>query len=543
MSDSRKTKSTVTRRTPPVATSPTIQRCAIYTRKSTEEGLKGPEKQEFNTLDAQREAGEAYVQSQRREGWEASPVRYDDGGFSGANIERPALQRLLKDIESGQIDVVVVYKIDRLSRSLMDFAKLMELFERHHVSLVSVTQQLNTSTSLGRLVLNILFSFAQFEREMISERTQDKMRAARRKGRWIGGTVPFGYDAVDKKLVVNEAEAQQVKALFEMYLEEHSTMKVLEQANAMGWRTKSWVTKQGKVHRGGRWTKSILGRLLNNPVYAGKVEVEGATYPALHAPLIDEVTFSRVEKQLAAGRSGRDPVARNLHGFLLRGLVRCVACESTMITATGQSRGKDYRYYTCLAVKQRGTTACPVRNVSAEALEDFVIDRIREVAKSPALVADTVTAVAAEQASRAPALETERRHLEQELARSRAETRTLIERLADSSGDSSNAITARLGELEIHVAELDARLDNLGRSLATMRTPRVTAKEIADALVGFDEIWDGLTVNERIRVVALVIEGIAFDGRAETISVTYSPTGLALLHEEVGAATTGKGVA
>jgi len=200
---------------------PTRHRCGIYTRKSTEEGLE----QEFNTLDAQREAGEAYVQSQKTEGWEVSPTRYDDGGYTGANTERPALQRLLADIKRGHIDVVVVYKIDRLSRSLLDFAKLIEVFDTHKVSLVAVTQQFNTSTSLGRLVLNILLSFAQFEREMIAERTRDKMRAARRKGKWIGGMMPFGYDVKDKKLVINDEETQQVKALFDMYLEEHSILK------------------------------------------------------------------------------------------------------------------------------------------------------------------------------------------------------------------------------------------------------------------------------------------------------------------------------
>jgi len=244
-------------------------KCAIYTRKSTSEGLDS----DFNTLDAQREACEAYIQSQRSEGWIVLDDRYDDGGFSGGSIERPAMKRLLSDIREGRIDCVIVYKVDRLSRSLLDFARLMDVFEKHNVSFVSVTQQFNTATSMGRLVLNVLLSFAQFEREIISERTSDKMCAARRKGKWLGGPPILGYD-VDRERhrpVINREEAEMVRELFDLYLQHHSLLRAAQEANRRGWSTKSYVTKKGVHKGGGRFDKAKLQRILTNVVYTGRI--------------------------------------------------------------------------------------------------------------------------------------------------------------------------------------------------------------------------------------------------------------------------------
>jgi site-specific DNA recombinase len=235
------------------------KRCAIYTRKSTEEGLE----QEFNSLDAQRESGEAYVKSQQHEGWECLPDLYDDGGFTGGNMERPALRRLMDDIEAGNVDCVVVYKVDRLSRSLLDFARMMETFDRHRVAFVSVTQQFNTSTSMGRLVLNVLLSFAQFEREIISERTRDKIAAARRKGKWTGGLPLLGYDVDPRtcKLIVNEEEARQVRAMFELYLEHRSLITTSRELDGRGWRNKRWTTRKGHLRHGSAPSRySTLGK-------------------------------------------------------------------------------------------------------------------------------------------------------------------------------------------------------------------------------------------------------------------------------------------
>ena len=254
-----------------------VLRCAIYTRKSTEEGLE----QEFNTLQAQREAGESYVRSQQLSGWVAVPEAFDDGGCSGANLERPALQQLMSAIEAGRIDCVVVYKVDRLSRSLLDFTRLMAAFERHKVSFVSVTQEFNTTTSLGRLTLNILLSFAQFEREIIGERTRDKLSAARRKGKWIGGIPVLGYDVDPRggRLTVNEEEARRVREIFDI-CEAAGTLSAAErEVNGRGLKTKHWTSRGGREHTGKPFSKSTLAALLRNVLYKGCISHKGTLFP------------------------------------------------------------------------------------------------------------------------------------------------------------------------------------------------------------------------------------------------------------------------
>jgi DNA invertase Pin-like site-specific DNA recombinase len=277
-------------------------RCAIYSRKSTEEGLA----QEFNTLQAQRESAEAYVQSQVHAGWTTLAERYDDGGYTGANLERPALRKLLADIEAGRIDCVLVYKVDRLSRSLLDFARLMEIFERRKVSLVSVTQPLNTTGSLGRLTLNILLSFAEFERHMIADRTRDKMGAARRKGKWVGGMLVLGYDiaASGGKLVVNAEEADRVQSIFALYLQSGSVASALAEMQGRGWRTKRWTTHDGKEHLGRPFTKPVLLRLLKNVLYVGKVSHQDVIYTGEHQPIVADAVWKLVSEKLVLERSG-----------------------------------------------------------------------------------------------------------------------------------------------------------------------------------------------------------------------------------------------
>ena len=277
----------------PIQKPGTAVRCAIYTRKSTEEGID----RDFNSLDAQREAGEAFILSQRSEGLIALSERYDDGGFSGSNMNRPALQRLVADIRAGAVDCIVVYKVDRLSRSLIDFARIVETFEEHHVSFISVTQQFNTANSLGRLTLNILLSFAQFERELISERTRDKMSAARRKGKWTGGHPVRGYDIDPRggRLILNPEEAQRVGSTYQLYLSYRSLRQVLCDIDRRGWRTKQWVTKSGQVLGGKPFSKATLYRLLVNPIYAGKVDYRGHMYPGQHEPILETQIWEEVQ--------------------------------------------------------------------------------------------------------------------------------------------------------------------------------------------------------------------------------------------------------
>jgi DNA invertase Pin-like site-specific DNA recombinase len=283
-------------------------RCAIYTRKSSEEGLA----QEFNSLDAQREGAQAYILSQRHAGWTELPERYDDGGYTGANLERPALQRLLRDIDAGRIDCVVVYKVDRLSRSLLDFARLMGTFEQRGINLVSVTQQFNTTASLGRLTLNILLSFAQFEREIIAERTRDKMSAARRKGKWVGGIPVLGYDVAPGggKLVVNEEEAQQVRAIYILYIEHKALLPVLVELQQRQWTTKRWVSKGGRLHPGRPFVEQDLMGLLSNVVYAGRIRYQEQIYPGEQAAVVDPGVWQRVQSLLQKETRSGGPLHR-----------------------------------------------------------------------------------------------------------------------------------------------------------------------------------------------------------------------------------------
>jgi len=358
-------------------TTPSRLRCAIYTRKSTEEGLE----QDFNTLDAQREAAEAFIQSQRREGWIVLPERYDDGGFTGANMERPALQRLLAAIDAGEIDCVVVYKVDRLSRSLLDFTRILSQFEKRSVSFVAVTQQFNTSTSLGRLTLNILLSFAQFERELIGERTRDKMSAARKKGKWVGGCPVLGYDvdAGGGRLVVNEQEAEQVRAIFALFEEMGSLQQTLAEIERRGWRLKSWTCKTGGFHTGGPFTLSALRRLLSNILYTGVVRYQGKVYLGEHAAILTRDEWERVQSLISQSMQPCGGM-RNKHQALLQGLLHCECCAAPMVYSYAAKGGRKYPYYVCRNAQRNGWSVCPSKSLPAQAIEESVLGRIRQTA-------------------------------------------------------------------------------------------------------------------------------------------------------------------
>ena len=348
--------------------------CAVYTRKSSEEGLD----MEFNSLDAQREACEAYVASQKAEGWVLVPDRYDDGGFSGGTLERPALQRLLADIETGRIDVVVVYKIDRLSRSLMDFAKLVEVFDRNSVTFVSVTQSFNTTTSMGRLTLNILLSFAQFEREVIGERIRDKFAASRKKGMWMGGWAPLGYDIKDRKLVVNEAEATTVRMIFQRFLRVGSMTKL-----TVALRSEGMQTKGGKPV-----DKGYLYRILNNRVYLGEAVHKGIAYPGEHAGIIERSLWDRVHEIIRESPRKRAMRTRAQTPALLKGLI-FGPTGTAMTPAHTRKGGKLYCYYVSTDVLKRDAHSCPVRRVPAGEIENAVIDQLRGLLRAPEIVVRT----------------------------------------------------------------------------------------------------------------------------------------------------------
>ena len=352
--------------------------CAIYTRKSTSEGLD----QDFTSLDAQRESAENYINSQKHEGWVALQGQYDDGGFTGANIDRPALQKLLSDIKAGGINCVIVYKVDRLSRSLMDFVQLLEFFDKNNVTFVSVTQAFNTNTSMGRLTLNILLSFAQFEREIISERTKDKMGAARKRGKWLGGRPPFGYDRdiENKKLLVNKPETDIVRKIFDLYLKDHSLLKVANILNEKGYRSRSGIRKDGKPFGGLKFGITQIQKIITNVLYLGKVCYAGQIYDGQQEAIIDEETFKKVQEKLKENRIERKVTKNTECTGLLSHLLHCKTCGSFMYhTYTMKKPTHKYRYYVCSSAQKRGYHSCPTKSINAQAIEDAVIDSLKRM--------------------------------------------------------------------------------------------------------------------------------------------------------------------
>ena len=354
-----------------------VVRCAIYTRKSTEEGLA----QEFNTLQAQRESAEAYIVSHRQEGWTALSERYDDGGFSGATIDRPALKTLLAEVEAGQIDCVLVYKVDRLSRSLLDFARLMELFDRHKVSFVSITQDFNTTTSLGRLTLNVLLSFAQFEREIISERTRDKLSAARRKGKWIGGTPVLGYDVdpAGKRLIVNQTEATQVREIYRLYSELESLEATVRALQAQGITTKAWTSSKGRVHAGRPFCTTAVRLLLSNVVYAGFVNHKGTVYTGEQEAIVGQALWDAVNERLKERGGHLRGRKHHRQDALLANLVYCDQCQGAMFLTSTRKSGKPHRYYACRTKRRTSEPRCRQLPVSATDLENGLMERLRPI--------------------------------------------------------------------------------------------------------------------------------------------------------------------
>jgi len=349
-------------------------RCGIYCRKSSEEGLG----QAFNSLDAQRDACLAYIESQRREGWVAVDDRFDDGGFSGGTLDRPALQRLLREVQAGSIDAIVCYRIDRLSRSLADFTKLVEILDRDSVSLVSITESFNTATSLGRLNLNMVLSFAQYERELAGERIRDKFLASRKRGLWMGGHAPLGYDVRDRKLIVNETEAALVRHIFDRFLQVGSATRLVQELNAAGHRTK----------RGKTFDKGVVYKLLNNRTYVGEVEHKRTAYPGEHQGIIDRATWDRIHAILAENRRRRACQTRAATPALLKGLI-FGPDDRAMAPSFTRRRGKIYRFYRTATSLKLCHGDCPIRAVPAGEVEAAVINQVRALLRAPELVVRT----------------------------------------------------------------------------------------------------------------------------------------------------------
>lgn len=404
-------------------------RCAVYTRKSSEEGLE----QDFNSLDAQREACEAFVLSQKHEGWTCLPTMYDDGGISGGTLERPALKRLLADIATGAIDTVVVYKVDRLTRSLGDFAKIVEVFDKHGASFVSVTQQFNTTTSMGRLTLNMLLSFAQFEREVTGERIRDKIAASKKKGMWMGGNVPLGYDVKDRKLIVNASEAETVRHIYRHYLALGSVFDLQDELRLVGITSKLRVDRQGRQSGGKPLARGALYLMLQNRIYRGETVHKDAFYKGEHEAIVDEALWDAVQRVLATNRIEQTNGQRAGRPSLLAGLVYDDARER-MTPSHASKKGTRYRYYVSKGLILGTRTSTPRgRRIPAGDLETVVESRLRSFFANETDVYDAIEKEIGDIAERtdlvARAADLGRRWLDLGASEKRALLAALLERI------------------------------------------------------------------------------------------------------------------
>jgi site-specific DNA recombinase len=487
------------------------KRCAIYTRKSSEEGLE----QKFNSLQAQRQACEAFIKSQAGEGWRLNKTAYDDGGFSGGTMERPALKALLADIKEKRIDVVVVYKVDRLTRSLADFAKMVEIFDAHGVSFVAVTQQFNTITSMGRLTLNVLLSFAQFEREVTGERIRDKIAASKQNGMWMGGTPPLGYDLRDRRLVVNKREAETVRLIFRLYLEHKTLRPVVEELDRRSVVSKQWVSRGGVRHGGYRFGRGALYHLLANPIYRGEIRHKTLIHPGQHEAIIDRPTWERVQEMLSGKAAHPRGQALSKSAGLLMGKLFDESGEPlySCWTKKGQRR---YRYLVSKRLV-RGSAKADDRGwrLPAERMEQAVTAGIRQILSNRGAIASRLKAwgfAATELKQALDAIDAKVRSSEQ--VETTVDTGTLIERV-ELKGDGmqitldlrallpaerfsaggANLRISRLVPLQIRRRGVETRLLISGEKVAAPRTDPALLRALARGHQWFNELAAGTAVS------------------------------------------------
>ena len=496
-------------------------RCAIYTRKSTEDGLE----QDYNTLDAQWDSCENYIKSQASRGWEVIPTHYDDGGFTGANTERPSFNRLITDVKTGLIDTVIVYKVDRLSRSLADFANMMELFDKHKVAFVSVTQYFDTSSSIGRMTLNILITFAQFEREMISERIRDKISSSRQKGKYMGGQRVLGYDVVEKKLVINENEKYQIQKIYDFYLNNRSINEIVDTINNWGWTTKQWKTKPGHLAGGKPFSKSLLYTILKNPLYIGKIRHHNKIYDGEHEGIISQEIYDKVQLLMKKNKVNQTNTNRKRIASMLRGILFCSSCGSKMIKTYTKTKIKKYTYYTCLNAIKNGKNKCVNKSVPSAKLDEFVVNHIREIASNPEFLNGFIEAFSKQKELDLVNIKTELKTLTVKLASYQIER----DRMAlDNNLNHIEALTRTSEQLE----KVINRIKYLETKRNILMNTDLNAGEITVTLNKFFPIWDTLTLNEQNRILDKLFNQIIWDGKSENLDFHYSPLGIKLLENE-----------
>ncbi|MGO8995683.1 MAG: recombinase family protein [Polyangiaceae bacterium] len=512
------------RRPPPL---PTRRRAAIYTRVSTTSGLH----QELTSLDVQREACRVRVTQEPT--WDPLPQSYDDGGYTGANTDRPAFQRLIADIRAGHVHVVVAYKLDRICRSFTDFAKLVELCEEHNVVLVSVTQNFNTGDIMGRLLRNLLAIFAEFERELIVERTRDKIAAARRAGKWTGGLPPLGYDLVSGKLVVNEAEALVVREIFALYLEHRAVLTVVR---ILAQRGRLPKTRRKKERPGAPpevpgtddasapavlpWTKDMVLRVLRCRVYTGVLASGDEVFKGEHPAILDRETFEHVQRTLD-DHAGRPAVSGRNPDYLLTGRLRCGACSKAMTPASTKKDNRTYRFYRCITRDKRGKEACSGRPLPAATIEGYVVDRLREMGRTH--YADDVThGLKVRLAAERDALAAEATRLSPAVERLQGESASLLETLGALVGPAKEQAQEKFTQTCRDLDRLRQRARDVERQRAHLRDTEATAAWVTEVLADFDGLWKAMTPENRRRLVAALVQTIVVDEDAGAMEITFA---------------------
>ncbi len=521
------TKTRPRRSTRKVANVQSAVRVAVYSRKSVDKGDGG----EFGSIDAQREAVEAYILSQRANGWRAIATAYEDLGISGATTDRPAFTRLLADIEAGLVDAVAVYRLDRLSRTQRDLFNLLDLFDRHDVIFVSITEHFDTASPMGRFALGILGQVAQLEREVTAERVRDKVRASRKRGMWTGGRPVLGYDPIDKRLVVNEDEAARVRAIFQLYLDLGSDGAVAQELGTRRWTTKDWINRKGKRVRGRPINKSTLERMLSNTLYVGKVEVDGELYDGQHDAIVPQQLWDAVQAQRHAhGHKQRRPTTTKSKA-LLAGLVRCAVCDSAMSPHFAAKGGKRHHYYVCGRVQKNGARACPGSRIAAAKLDALVVKQIKAIGRDPSLVRDTIQATTSELAKRTPDLAKSLAAHARQRTKLDDERQNLLDAITEG-GSRAPSLLERLETVEDDIASLDAKTAETQAEVDALRDKVLDEEDLVAALGTFTPIWDELFQAERQRILRLLIEEIRFDGPERKAVFDLSAGGLSVLADE-----------
>ncbi len=483
------------------------RRCAIYVRKSTSHGLD----KEYTSLEAQREACEQYIAARAGDGWVLVDRVYEDGGYSGKNIDRPGFQRLLADIAAGEIDIVVVHRLDRLSRSLLDFARIMEAFAESGAAFVSVTQNFSTADPMGRLVLNILMTFAEFEREMICARTRDKMRANRRRGKWTGGVTPFGYRLADAALYPDPEAAPCVQRMFDLYLETFSANQVATALNRGDW-------PRPRSSRLG-WTKNAVLRILTSPVYAGLLRVgEDEFADGEHEALVGKITWKQVQDHLAGLRRGE--VVRSGSAYLLAGILRCGACDTKMVGATTTKGQTKYRYYRCQTRDKKGAAACPSGHIAAGPLEESVTGLLQQRLRAAELEHDIVDAVNAEFDAERDRLRSQQTSIAQRMAHLAAARHSIF---TDAPDPSSAAVARAVEDNEAATAVAKRERLALDEQLDQLAVKQVSATQVAKMLQRLDQVWSHLTPENRARVVRAAITDVKLNRLDSNFDITFPP--------------------